>query len=65
MKKKNPVMPSSRGSSPAGNSAGFPGSSKAAVAIPGPTSPGAPASMKKALKKKSTKDKGWAFPGSR
>jgi len=33
--------------------------------IPGPKNPGPPASMKKALAKKSVPDKGTSFPGKR
>jgi hypothetical protein len=46
------VDPASKGSNPAGNSPGNPGKSKAAPAIPGPSKPGMPISMKKALRRK-------------
>lgn len=46
------VMPSAKGSSPAGNSGGNPGKSMSQKAIPGPASSGGPASLKKALTKK-------------
>lgn len=47
------VNPSSRGSSPTHVVAGGPGHSFAQQPIPGPTSPGQPIAMKKALAKKS------------
>lgn len=46
------VMPSAKGSNPAGNSGGNPGKSMPQKAIPGPGSTGGPASLKKALAKK-------------
>lgn len=46
------VDPASRGSSPAGNSGGNPGKVLPQKAIPGPSSPGQPIAMKKALAKK-------------
>lgn len=57
------VLPSSRGSSPAGNSGGGPGQSTPQRAIPGPASPGQPVAMKRALAKKSVPDRGTSFPG--
>jgi hypothetical protein len=46
------VNPSSKGSSPTHVVAGGPGHSFAQQPIPGPTSPGQPIAMKKALSKK-------------
>lgn len=57
------VNPSSRGSSPSRVVAGGPGASFAQSPMPGPTSPGAPPAMKKALAKKSSGGKGTSFPG--
>lgn len=47
------VNEASRGSSPTGVSGGGPGVSRPQRPIPGPTSPGQPSAMKKALAKKS------------
>lgn len=59
MKSGKPGMKSvdeaSRGSNPANNSGGTPGKSVPQSPIPGPSSPGQPPSMKKALAKKSLK----------
>lgn len=44
------VDAASKGSNPANNSGGTPGKSIAQKPIPGPTSPGPPKSMQKALK---------------
>lgn len=52
-----------KGSSTPHNMAGNTGKSLPAQPIPGPTNPGAPPSMKKALAKKSMPDKGTSFPG--
>lgn len=60
----NQVNASSRGSSSAANSGGRPGCSEPQRPIPGPENPGPPASMRKALAKKSTPDRGTSFPGS-
>jgi hypothetical protein len=57
------VDPASRGSNPVNNSGGHPGKSVPQKPIPGPTSPGQPIAMKKALAKKSRPDKGTSFPG--
>jgi hypothetical protein len=58
------VNPSSRGSSPSRNVAGGPGHSFAQQPIPGPTSPGQPIAMKKALAKKGTRGgPATGFPG--
>ena len=46
------VDEASRGDNPAGNSGGHPGGSRPQRAIPGPSSPGQPIAMKKALAKK-------------
>lgn len=59
----NSVNPSSRGSNPAYTSGGMPGYSCPQGPIPGPASPGTPPSMRKALAKKATPDKGSSFPG--
>jgi len=56
------VNPSSKGSSPQ-NLSGNPGKSVPAGPIPGPTNPGQPTAMKKALAKKSTPNKGRNSPG--
>jgi len=57
------VNPSSKGSNPAANSTGTPGGSQRAKAIPGPSNPGQPAAMKKALARKSQPSKGTNSPG--
>jgi len=57
------VNPSSRGSSPTHVVAGGPGHSFAQQPIPGPTSPGQPIAMKKALAKKSSHGAVTGFPG--
>lgn len=57
------VNPSSKGSSPAHNVAGGPGHSFAQQPYPGPTSPGQPIAMKKALAKKSAHGTMTGFPG--
>jgi hypothetical protein len=49
------VNEASRGSSPTGVSGGGPGASRPQKPIPGPTSPGQPSAMKKALAKKSAR----------
>ena len=49
------VDPASRGSNPANGSGGHPGKSMPQQAIPGPSSPGQPIAMKKALAKKTVK----------
>lgn len=59
-----PVNPSSRGSNTVNNSGGMGGYSCEQQPIPGPTNPGPPAAMRKALAKKSIPDKGNPFPGS-
>jgi hypothetical protein len=46
------VGPSAKGSSPSGDVAGGPGKSTAQKPYQGPTNPGPPASMRKALAKK-------------
>lgn len=58
------VNPSSKGSSPTGVVAGGPGRSFAQQAMPGPTSPGQPAAMKKALAKKSSHGDATGYAGS-
>jgi hypothetical protein len=59
------VAPSSRGrGNTVNNSGGMGGYSCPQKPIPGPVSSGPPASMRKALGKKSTSDKGSSFPGS-
>jgi hypothetical protein len=57
------VDPASRGTNPANTSGGFPGRSQPQKPIPGPTSTGGPSSIKRALAKKSTRDKGTSSPG--
>jgi hypothetical protein len=57
------VNPSSKGSSPSHNVAGGPGHSFAQSPIPGPSSPGQPIAMKKALAKKSPKGPMTGFAG--
>lgn len=52
------VDEASRGSNPAGNSGGTPGRSMPQKPIPGPSSPGMPIAMKKALAKKPPSDGG-------
>ncbi len=59
----NSVLPSAKGSNPARNSGGTPGCSEPQGPIPGPTSKGQPPAMRKALAKKSTRDRGNSFPG--
>lgn len=55
---------SSKGNSnPTANSGGSGDCSRPQKPIPGPQSPGQPASMRKALAKKSVPDKGRSFPG--
>jgi hypothetical protein len=56
------VNPSSKGSSPQ-NLSGTPGKSMPQGPIPGPSNPGQPVAMKKALAKKSTPNKGRNSPG--
>ena len=56
------VNPSSKGSSPQ-NLSGNPGKSMPQGPIPGPSSPGQPPAMKKALARKSTPNKGTNSPG--
>lgn len=46
------INPSSVGTNPSNTSGGHPGGSRSQAPIPGPASPGQPASMKKALAKK-------------
>lgn len=46
------VDPASRGSNPSGGSGGTPGKSMPQKAIPGPSSPGQPIAMRRALAKK-------------
>jgi hypothetical protein len=58
------VNPSSKGSSPAHNVAGGPGHSFAQQPYPGPTSPGQPTAMKKALAKKSTRGTATGYAGN-
>jgi hypothetical protein len=58
------VNPSSKGSSPSCNVAGGPGHSFAQSPIPGPTSPGQPIAMKKALAKKGSKGNATGFAGT-
>lgn len=53
----------SRGSNPAANSGGNPGKSLPQKPIPGPEHAGPPPAMRKALAKKSTRDRGSSFPG--
>jgi hypothetical protein len=55
---------SSKGSNTVNNSGGMGGYSCPQQPIPGPESSGGPASMRKALAKKSTPDRGRSFPGS-
>ena len=57
------VNRSSKGSNPANNSTGTPGGSQASKPIPGPSNPGQPAAMKKALARKSTPNRGTNSPG--
>ena len=52
------VDEASRGSNPANTSGGHPGKSQPQQPIPGPSSPGQPPSMKKALAKKTVKGGG-------
>lgn len=56
------VNPSSAGKSPQ-NLSGAPGHAPVQGPIPGPTNPGQPVAMKKALAKKSTPNKGRNSPG--
>ena len=49
------VDEASRGSNPVNTSGGHPGKSMPQGAIPGPSSPGQPSAMKKALAKKTVK----------
>lgn len=58
------VGPSARGSSPAGNVAGGPGKSVAQKPYAGPASSGPPASMKKALSKKSPRGNATGYAGT-
>jgi hypothetical protein len=59
------VNPSSKGHNPAANSAGTPGRSYPADPIPGPSSPGQPIALKKALARKSMPRMGRDAPGTR
>jgi hypothetical protein len=58
------VNQSSRGSSPTRVVAGGPGHTFAQSPMPGPTSPGPPTSMKKALAKKSPRGNATGYAGS-
>jgi hypothetical protein len=58
------VNPSSKGSSPTHVVAGGPGHSFAQQPIPGPTSPGQPIAMKKALAKKASSGKATGYAGT-
>jgi hypothetical protein len=58
------VNPSSKGSSPTHVVAGGPGHSFAQQPIAGPTSPGQPISMRKALAKKSPRGAATGFAGN-
>ncbi len=57
------VMPSAKGSNPVSNSGGNPGKSMPQKAIPGSGHSGPPPAMRKALAKKSNRDRGTSFPG--
>lgn len=59
------VNSSSRGSSPAHNAAGGPGHSFAQQSIPGPSSPGQPIAMKRALAKKAPHGNATGYAGNR
>ena len=58
------VNPSSKGSSPTGTVSGGPGYSPVAKPFAKPTSPGQPASMKKALAKKAPSGKATGYAGN-
>jgi hypothetical protein len=62
-KGKMPTYGTGKGSNPAGNSGGNACKSLPQHPIPGPSSPGQPPAMKKALAKKQVSDKGSSFPG--